>query len=108
MISITDTAVTKVDSLLKEKNLDPNHGLRVFVSGGGCSGMQYGMALTNDVREDDHVLEINGVKVFVDPTSMGYLEGASIDYIDNLMGGGFQINNPNATSTCGCGKSFCG
>lgn len=103
--TLTSGAAAKVHSLLAERNL-PNHGLRVFVSGGGCSGMQYGMALEGQPREFDTVVEQDGVKVFIDPTSMMYLEGATIDYVDNLMGGGFRIDNPNAVASCGCGHSF--
>ena len=105
VIEITDAARNMVESLLEQKNV-PDHGLRVFVSGGGCSGMQYGMALEAEPRDFDHVLENQGIKVFIDPTSMMYLEGATIDYVDSLMGGGFSIDNPNAVSTCGCGHSF--
>jgi iron-sulfur cluster assembly accessory protein len=104
-IQLTQTAASMVRNLLVQKNV-PNHGLRVFVSGGGCSGMQYGMALEAEPRPYDHVIERDGVKVFVDPTSMMYLSGAAIDYEDNLMGGGFRIDNPNAVSSCGCGHSF--
>jgi iron-sulfur cluster assembly protein len=104
-IAITSAAVDKVRQLLTERNL-PDHGLRVFVAGGGCSGMQYGMSLEANPREFDHVMETNGVKLYVDPTSMMYLSGANIDYVDNLMGGGFRIDNPNAVATCGCGHSF--
>ena len=104
-ISLTQSAAQMIQNLLVQKNV-PNHGLRVFVSGGGCSGMQYGMALEADARPYDHVLSENGVKVFIDPTSMMYLNGATIDYVDSLMGGGFKIENPNAVSSCGCGHSF--
>jgi iron-sulfur cluster assembly protein len=104
-IQLTETAASMIQNLLVQKNV-PNHGLRVFVSGGGCSGMQYGMALEAEARPYDHVIERDGVKVFVDPTSMMYLSGAAIDYEDNLMGGGFRIVNPNAVSSCGCGHSF--
>ncbi|HUN23608.1 MAG TPA: iron-sulfur cluster insertion protein ErpA [Anaerolineales bacterium] len=104
-IILTAGAANKIRTLLQERNL-PNHGLRVFVSGGGCSGMQYGMALEAAEREFDAVLSVDGVKLFVDPTSMMYLEGATIDYVENLMGGGFRIDNPNAVSSCGCGHSF--
>lgn len=105
VVHLTSAAAEMVRSLLEQKNV-PNHGLRVFVSGGGCSGMQYGMALEAEARPYDHVLEEGGVKVFIDPTSMMYLSGATIDYVDSLMGGGFSIDNPNAVSTCGCGHSF--
>ena len=104
-IEITPAAADKVRQLLVERRL-PEHGLRVFVAGGGCSGMQYCMALEAAPREFDHVVESGGVRLYVDPTSMMYLSGASIDYVDNLMGGGFRIDNPNAISTCGCGHSF--
>jgi iron-sulfur cluster assembly protein len=104
-VSLTDSAVSTVRNLLIQKEV-PNHGLRVFVSGGGCSGMQYGMALEAEPRSYDHVIERDGVKVFVDPTSMMYLNNATIDYEDSIMGGGFKIDNPNAASSCGCGHSF--
>lgn len=104
-IYLTDAAHEVVRNLLVQKNV-PNHGLRVFVSGGGCSGMQYGMALEAEARPYDHVIERDGVKVFVDPTSMMYLNNATIDYEDSIMGGGFKIDNPNAVSSCGCGSSF--
>lgn len=104
-INLTDAAVATVKNLLVQKEV-PNHGLRVFVSGGGCSGMQYGMALEAEPRPYDHVIERDGVKVFVDPTSMMYLSNATIDYEDSIMGGGFKIDNPNAVSSCGCGSSF--
>jgi iron-sulfur cluster assembly accessory protein len=104
-VNLTDTAVNTIKNLLVQKDV-PTHGLRVFVSGGGCSGMQYGMALEAEARPYDHVIEKEGVKVFVDPTSMMYLSNATIDYEDSIMGGGFKIDNPNAVSSCGCGSSF--
>jgi len=104
-IQLTDTAAEMVRNLLTQKNV-PDHGLRVFVSGGGCSGLQYGMALEAEARPYDHTIESSGVKLFVDPTSMMYLGGSVVDYEDNLMGGGFRIDNPNAVSSCGCGHSF--
>ena len=104
-VNITPTAVNTVRQLLEQKNV-PDHGLRVFVSGGGCSGMQYGMALEAEPGPFDHVMDTGGVKVFIDATSMMYLKGATIDYEDSLMGGGFRIDNPNAVSSCGCGHSF--
>lgn len=105
LLTLLPGAAEKIRSLLAERNL-PEHGLRVFVSGGGCSGMQYGMAIEKEAGEYDSTFESNGVKVFVDPTSMMYLSGATVDYVDNMMGGGFRIENPNAVSTCGCGHSF--
>jgi iron-sulfur cluster assembly protein len=104
-ISLLPAAASKIKSLLAERNLT-GHGLRVFVAGGGCSGLQYGMAIEPQPGELDSILEQEGVKVFVDPTSMMYLAGSMIDYVDNLMGGGFRIDNPNAVATCGCGHSF--
>ncbi|MEK7787029.1 MAG: iron-sulfur cluster insertion protein ErpA [Chloroflexota bacterium] len=104
-LTLTSLAAAKVRSILAERNL-PSYGLRVFVSGGGCSGMQYGMAIEGQPREFDAVVETDGVKLYVDPTSMNFLLGATIDYVDNLMGGGFRVDNPNAVSTCGCGHSF--
>jgi iron-sulfur cluster assembly protein len=104
-INLTDSAVATVRNLLVQKEV-PNHGLRIFVSGGGCSGMQYGMALEAEPRSYDHVIERDGVRVFVDPTSMMYLNNATIDYEESIMGGGFKIENPNAASSCGCGHSF--
>ncbi len=104
-IEITGTALEVVRNLLEQKNV-PDHGLRVFVAGGGCSGMQYGMALEAEARPYDHVVERDGVKIFIDPTSMMYLNSATIDYEDSIMGGGFKIDNPNAASSCGCGSSF--
>ncbi|MBK8430070.1 MAG: iron-sulfur cluster assembly accessory protein [Chloroflexi bacterium] len=105
VITITPAAGQKVRDLLISKNV-PDYGLRVFISGGGCSGMQYGMALEAEARPYDNVLEGTGFRVFVDPTSMMYLENAVIDFEDNIMGGGFKIENPNAAASCGCGTSF--
>jgi len=104
-VLITESAVKTIRELLEQKNV-PDYGLRVFVSGGGCSGMQYGMALEAEARPYDHVIEQDGIQIFVDPTSMLYLNTATIDYEDSLMGGGFKIENPNAVSSCGCGSSF--
>ena len=104
-VEITATAADTVRNLLVSKNV-PDYGLRVFVSGGGCSGMQYGMALEAEARPYDHVISQDDIKIFIDPTSMMYLNGATIDYEDSIMGGGFKIENPNAVSSCGCGTSF--
>lgn len=105
VITVTDGAIEKIKSLMAEKQLT-EHGLRVFVAGGGCSGMQYGMAFEGNIREDDSVMETDGVKIVIDPVSMPYLTGASIDFVGDLMGGGFRIDNPNAVASCGCGSSF--
>lgn len=106
MITVTPAAAEKLGGILDQKGLRQTHGLRVFVKGGGCGGMQYGMTFDEGAREGDEVYEQNGLRVIVDPTSLFYISGANIDYIDNLMGGGFHIDNPNATSSCGCGSSF--
>jgi iron-sulfur cluster assembly protein len=104
VLNLTDEASAKIQSILKERNV-PNHGLRVFVAGGGCSGLQYGMALESQAQDTDQVLQVAGVKLFVDPTSAEYLDGATIDYQDDPMNSGFRIENPNAAPTCGCGSS---
>ncbi len=106
-IEITPLAAKAVQDLLDKRDLaGEGYALRVFISGGGCAGYQYGMALDKDIRETDHVFESNGVTVVVDEISMQYLHGSRIDYVDDLMGSGFKIDNPNAVSTCGCGHSF--
>jgi iron-sulfur cluster assembly protein len=105
VLSVTPAAIQVIRTLLQQRNI-PNHSLRVFVSGGGCSGMQYGMAFEEQPREFDQVVDIEGVRLLVDPTSLMYLQGAVIDFVDSLMGGGFRIDNPNAVSSCGCGHSF--
>jgi iron-sulfur cluster assembly protein len=104
-VTLTPTAALAVSELLAKRNLE-GYGLRVFVSGGGCSGFQYGMALEGNIRDEDFVFDSNGVKVVVDEISISYLKGANVDYVEDLMGGGFKIENPNAVSTCGCGSSF--
>jgi iron-sulfur cluster assembly protein len=106
MISVTDKAAEKAKDLFKEKGLPADTGLRVFVVGGGCSGYQYGMALARDVDAEDLIVENQGIKLVVDPDSAPLLEGAEIDYIDDLMKAGFTIYNPNATHSCACGSSF--
>jgi iron-sulfur cluster assembly accessory protein len=105
VLTITPTAAEKVRELLEERAL-PGYMLRVFVQGGGCSGLSYGMAFEENVYEQDSVVEADGVKLVIDPTSLLYMRGAEIDFVDSLMGGGFAINNPNAVSSCGCGHSF--
>lgn len=105
-LTLTPVAAKRLRSLMEEKQIDASHALRVFVAGGGCSGLQYGMTFDDQVREGDIEFEDNGLRVLVDPVSLRYMQGASIDYIDNLMGGGFKIDNPNAVSSCGCGHSF--
>ena len=104
-ITLTASAAQAVKELLEKRNLE-GYALRVFVSGGGCSGFQYGMALEGNVRDNDLSFEQEGVKVVVDEISIDYLRGATVDYVDDIMGSGFKIENPNAVSTCGCGSSF--
>jgi len=105
MITLTENATVKLKDILAEEN-NPAIKLRIFVQGGGCSGMQYGFTLDEMANEDDFVLDENGVQVLVDAMSMQYLTGAEIDYKDDLMGSSFSIKNPNAETTCGCGSSF--
>lgn len=105
MITLTKKAATRVKNILAEKNLE-DHGLRVFIQGGGCSGYEYGMAFENEQGAGDQVMESNGVRLFVDAQSLMHLDGSEIDYTDSLMGGGFEINNPNAAQSCACGQSF--
>jgi iron-sulfur cluster assembly accessory protein len=104
VVTLTTEAATRVRDLLQQEN-DPTLGLRVFVAGGGCSGLQYGMTLDEE-QEADTVTIHEGVKIFVDEMSVGYLIGSEIEYVDSLMGAGFVVNNPNAVSACGCGHSF--
>ena len=104
IVNMTPTAVEKVRELLTLEN-DPSLALRVFVAGGGCSGLQYGMTLDEE-QEGDTVIPLSGIKILVDEMSMGYIDGSEIDYVDSLMGAGFTVNNPNAVSSCGCGHSF--
>src|SRR5437763_14424217 len=101
MITVTETAATKIQELLTEEN-KTGAGLRVFVQGGGCSGFQYGLMIDEGEGDTttDSVIESNGVKLLVDPISARYLRGAEVDFIDNLTGGGFTIKTPNAKSTC--------
>ena len=103
-LTLSSAAADKVRGLLEQEQ-DSALGLRVFVAGGGCSGLQYGMTL-DETQEGDTVLELAGVRVLVDEMSAQYLAGSEIDYVDSLMGAGFTVNNPNAVSTCGCGHSF--
>lgn len=107
VLTVTPAAVAVIRNLLEQRNI-PNHALRVFVTGGGCSGMQYGMAFEAQAQEFDKVVAVDGVRLLVDPTSLIYLKGATIDFVDSLIGGGFRIDNPNAVSSCGCGHSFKG
>ena len=101
----SDSAATKVKALIEEEG-NAELKLSVFVTGGGCSGLQYGFTFDEAVNEDDTVMEKNGVSLLIDPMSYQYLVGAEIDYSEGLEGAQFVIKNPNASSTCGCGSSF--
>jgi iron-sulfur cluster assembly accessory protein len=105
MLQITENAVTKVKQLLAAEDKE-GYGLRVAVQGGGCSGFQYGLTWEKEQKENDQMLEFQGLNVFVDAMSVHYLEGVHIDYIDGLQESGFKIDNPSATGSCGCGSSF--
>ncbi|RKZ55827.1 MAG: iron-sulfur cluster insertion protein ErpA [Gammaproteobacteria bacterium] len=104
-VGFTESAANKVNVLVAEEK-NPNLKLRVSVDGGGCSGFQYAFAFDDNVNDDDTVIEKNGATMLVDVTSMQYLNGAEVDYLEGLEGARFVINNPNADSTCGCGSSF--
>jgi len=104
MITLTSVAADKLGQVMTEKGL-ANHALRVFVSGGGCSGLAYGMAFAQAPESGDQIFETNGVKVIIDPDSFYYMDGAEIDFIDTETGGAFRIENPNAAQTCSCGSS---
>ncbi len=105
LVSITDNAAAKALALLQAREI-PDGALRVFVAGGGCSGYQYGMALARAAEEGDIVLQHQGVKLLIDPESAQYLNGAEIDYVEDVMKSGFSIFNPNAVKSCACGSSF--
>jgi iron-sulfur cluster insertion protein len=105
LLEVTDSAADKVRSLIEEEGNDALK-LRVFITGGGCSGFQYGFTFDESVNEGDTAVEKNGVTFLVDPMSVQYLSGAEIDYKEDLQGAQFVIRNPNATTTCGCGSSF--
>ena len=105
LVTVTDKAAEKAKQLLAERNV-VNGALRVFVVGGGCSGYQYGMAIARQLEEGDISMDINGVKIVVDEESAPLLDGAEVDYVEDLMKSGFTIFNPNATKSCACGSSF--
>lgn len=104
-ITLTNSAILKIADILAEEN-DPNIMLRTFVQGGGCSGFSYGFTLDAETNEDDFVIKKPGMTMIVDAISMQYLQGATVDYKEELMGSNFVIKNPNASSSCGCGSSF--
>lgn len=104
-LQLTETAINKVKEVLAQQNPKPG-GLRIGVVGGGCSGFSYQMQFESQATPMDKVLEFDGLKVFVDQTSLMYLDGTRVDYIETLEGAGFKFENPNVKSTCGCGSSF--
>jgi len=104
-VTVSDAAAQEVKNVLTDQG-EPDAMLRVYVAGGGCSGLQYGMALETEQMEGDQVFEVNGVRLVIDQQSFPYLNGCHVDYVEGLMGAGFKIDNPNATACCGCGSSF--
>ena len=105
MVQLTDIAAEKVRDFVAGQSPKGNVGLRVGVRGGGCSGFQYALAL-DERRDDDHVFETNGIRVLVDPASIRYVDGSTVDYTESFMGQGFDVSNPNVVASCGCGSSF--
>ena len=105
LVTVTAKAAEKIQEFMKEESEKPEY-LRVYVQGGGCSGLSYGMGFETKPEEDDTVIEENGVKLLIDSYSQDHLKGANVDYIESLMGSGFKINNPNVTKSCSCGHSF--
>lgn len=105
MVQLTPQAVSKVKELLAAEQKD-GFGLRVAIQGGGCSGFTYGLTFENTQRPTDEVIEVEGLKVYVDAMSQMYLQGVKIDYLETLQGAGFKIDNPNSSGSCGCGSSF--
>jgi iron-sulfur cluster assembly protein len=105
MIALSDKAVQKVNEIMEEQG-KVGHSLRMYVQGGGCSGLQYGLTFTKETDERDSSFPFQGFQVVVDPISFQYLKGTHVDYVESMMGGGFKIENPNAARSCGCGSSF--
>ena len=105
MVQLTDIAAEKVRAFMEGQTAEGGVGLRVGVRGGGCSGFQYALAL-DEQRDDDHVFEAQGIKVIVDPASLRYVDGSTVDYTESFQGQGFEVQNPNVVSSCGCGSSF--
>ena len=105
LVTVTAKAAEKIQEFMKEESEHPEY-LRVYVQGGGCSGLSYGMGFETKPEDDDSVIEENGVKLLIDSYSQDHLKGANVDYIESLMGSGFKINNPNVKKSCSCGSSF--
>ena len=106
MVTVTESAASKIRSLMAEEPEGEISVLRIAIQGGGCSGFQYALGFDRGPQDGDNEIEMNGVRVVIDPFSAPYLAGAEIDYVDALMGAGFAINNPNVQAACGCGSSF--
>ncbi|MFQ5603249.1 MAG: HesB/IscA family protein [bacterium] len=106
MITLTDKAIAEIKKIMQQENAGENVGLRIGVKGGGCSGLSYYLDFEKKPRDDDNILDFNGVKVFLDPKSALYLKGTELHFSDGLNGTGFTFINPNAQRTCGCGSSF--
>jgi iron-sulfur cluster assembly protein len=105
-IILSEKARAEITKIMAANNIPDTYGLRVGVKGGGCSGLSYSLGFDKEAREGDKLVEIDGVRIFVDPKSLFYLSGTQLDYTDGLNGKGFVFNNPNATKSCGCGSSF--
>lgn len=105
VVTVTEGAAKKVHEFLGKEG-KPNGALRLYVTGGGCSGLTYGLAIEDDASKDDMVIEDNGLRVLIDTFSAKYIRGSVIDYVETLQGAGFKIDNPNVTSSCACGHSF--
>ena len=105
MLTFTESAQKAIGRVIKGSET-PVEGLRVSVTGGGCSGLQYGLELEESAKSDDTIVEVNDLKVFVDPSSAPLLNGVTVDFLDSMEGSGFKFENPNANSSCGCGNSF--
>jgi iron-sulfur cluster assembly accessory protein len=105
MVMLSDIAAEKVREFMSSQSAEGDVGLRVGVRGGGCSGFQYALAL-DERRDDDHIFESSGIRVLVDPASLRYVDGSTVDYTETFMGSGFEVSNPNVVSSCGCGSSF--
>jgi len=103
-VTLTQSAALAVRDVMVNKNMQ-DYALRLFVSGGGCSGYQYGLALDNNIRSEDTIFETDGIKLVVDEVSIKYLQGATVDYVESMTASGFKIDNPNAAASCGCGQS---
>ena len=105
MVTLTDIASEKVRDFMRGQNVEGDVGLRVGVRGGGCSGFQYALAL-DEQRDDDHVFESDGIRVLVDPASLRYVQGSTVDFTESFQGSGFEVTNPKVVASCGCGSSF--